>query len=105
MMQLPGKEFSAREESIAAAAYMLGLARGVAVDRSQAWARKVRRSALGTTKAFGTAVEILRDGCTSNPLLIYELQELAKACGLHEHNRDCQPLIAAHLKPLREVPA
>jgi hypothetical protein len=89
------KEFTEHEKSIAAAAYLQGLALGLATARSRRWHQRRQRSMLATTRVFGTVAEILNDGCASNPLLIYEMRSLAEQCGLFRPLDEARELIAA----------
>lgn len=81
------RELTDHEKTIAAAAYLQGLAIGLAHNRGKRWHRDTGRSELARTRVYGTVDEILRDGCASNPILIYEMRDLAERCGLFEPSR------------------
>jgi hypothetical protein len=70
-----------RERSIAMAAYLKGLAVGLAIDRTKTWHRQIRRSSLVTSTLFAGIDDFLTDGRGHNPLVIYERNKLAEECG------------------------
>jgi hypothetical protein len=84
-------ELSEREQHIAAAAYLKGLAVGLSIDRSKTWHRQVEGSELATTTHFEGLDDFLRDGRGFNPIAIIQRREFAQRCGLRlPHHAACQ---------------
>jgi hypothetical protein len=77
-------ELSERERCIASAAYLKGLIVGLSTNRSDAYRKKAAVSYLGTKfnePIRRTIGDLLQDGRSTNPLVIYEVLDTAKELG------------------------
>lgn len=94
------EQLSSREQSIAAAAYLRGLAVGLSTHRTKTWHRRVRGSLITESSIFGTVDNFLWDGRGNNPLIIYEMQELADTLGLRDPHHEACVKVEGGLNPL-----
>lgn len=99
-MVAPLEGLSEREKHIAAAAYLKGLATGLAMDRTERWhKRRLQKSVLGERYDMNTIGNLLEDGRSFNPLAIYEVAKLAEECGLAQNHRHATLAVAKLLEP------
>lgn len=70
-----------REKTLMAAAYLHGMARGIASQVTKAFHKRTKGSPLEQTNVFNVVDELMRDGLASNPIAIYEMKKMADECG------------------------